>query len=198
MLQNQKFFVLFTFYIGLISYHRYSLWIQKLWGNWLLIKFQSISWRTSLHHLHTRRLEELHDLQVNIGQIENFQKNHILSFFSPPATVVFILFLLFEVGNKTIWYEIFLGRNMQCILCTLNDIISGSPVCLIHVHYVWDASKIYAVNCLVRHFHNLFVIGFCNLVRWDRNWISEKGRGETKKSTESFTKFNGIHNYLLS
>ena len=49
--------------------------------------------------------------------------------------------------------------------CTLNDIISGSPVCLIHVHYVWDASKIYTVNCLVRHFHNLFVIGFCNLVR---------------------------------
>ena len=67
-------------------------------------------------------------------------------------------------------------------ICTLNDIISGSPVCLIHVHYVWDASKIYTVNCLVRHFHNLFVIGFCNLVRWDRNWISEKGRGETNKA----------------
>ena len=67
-------------------------------------------------------------------------------------------------------------------ICTLNDIFSGSPVCLIHVHYVWDASKIYTVNCLVRHFHNLFVIGFCNLVRWDRNWISEKGRGGTKKA----------------
>ena len=72
----------------------------------LLIKFQSISWRTSLHYLHPRRLEELHDLQVNNGQLfkivkEIIWKTHILFFFSPPATVVFILFLLFEVDIRT-------------------------------------------------------------------------------------------------
>ena len=151
MLQNQKFFVLFTFYIGLISYHRYSLWIQKLWGNWLLIKFQSISWRTSLHHLHTRRLEELHDLQVNIGQLENFQKNHILSFFSPPATVVFILFLLFEVGNKTIWYEIFLGRSMHS--AHLMQCVRKSPQLR-----TWPS---WGPNCRINDFALFWRIFFC-------------------------------------
>ena len=105
MLQNQKFFVLFTFYIGLISYHRYSLWIHKLWGNWLLIKFQSISWRTSLHHLHTRRLEELHDLQVNIGQIKNSQKkSHPLLFQSPCHSGLYSFsFVWGRYQNNMIW-----------------------------------------------------------------------------------------------
>ena len=33
----------------------------------------------------------------NLNFFENFWKPHVLLFFSPPATVVFILFLLFEV-----------------------------------------------------------------------------------------------------
>ena len=87
-----------------------SFLIIKFWPMFLpqilLSKFQSISWRTSLHYLHPRRLEELHDLQVNNGQLfkivkEIIWKTHILFFFSPPATVVFILFLLFEVGIRT-------------------------------------------------------------------------------------------------
>ena len=113
------------------------------------------------------------------------EKSHPLLFQSPCHSGLYSFsFVWGRYQNNLIWNI----SGKKYAQCTLNDIISGSPVCLIHVHYVWDASKIYTVNCLVRHFHNLFVIGFCNLVRWDRNWISEKGRGETKKKHWKFHK----------
>ena len=114
LFQNQKFFVLFTFYIGLISYHR---WIFDRGSNtsrfWISNFFKFVPWCSSLHHLHPRRLEKLYNLQVNswiiwplyVHPLEKLLGEMLLQILkhtlcSPPATVVFILFLLFEVSNQ--------------------------------------------------------------------------------------------------
>ena len=62
--RNQKFFVLFTFYIGSLSYHSLFLGINHF------ITCIQADWKTC-------------------------------TAYSPPATVVFILFLLFEVKLET-------------------------------------------------------------------------------------------------
>ena len=57
------------------SFRIYKFWLVFL-PQILLIKFQSISWRTSLHYLHPWRLEELHDLQVNNEQFVKLSKKY--------------------------------------------------------------------------------------------------------------------------
>lgn len=76
--QNQKFFVLFTFYIALISYH--SLFL-------------------GVHHLFTC-------LQADWKKCSDF---------SPPATVVFILFLLFEGLLFALFTSIMFGTQVSAI-----------------------------------------------------------------------------------
>ena len=88
--RNQKFFVLFTFYIGSLSYHSLFLGINHF------ITCIHGDWKTC-------------------------------TAYSPPATVVFILFLLFEVRlivvEERIWKKI-LGITLRSV----------------HIDHVWDPS----------------------------------------------------------
>jgi len=99
--------------------------------HWPYLLSQSISWRTSLHYLHPRRLEELHNIQ------------------SPCHSGLYSL-----------------------------SSVRGSPVCLVHLHYVWDAS-------------------FSYLVWWDRNRVSEKGRGTLGEEVEVEEHSGGLWQILL-
>jgi len=76
--QNQKFFVLFTFYIGLISYHSLFLGINHF------ISCIHGDWKTC-------------------------------TVYSPPATVVFILFLLFEALLFALFTSIMFGTQVSAI-----------------------------------------------------------------------------------
>jgi len=76
--QNQKFFVLFTFYIGLISYHSLFLGVNHI------INCVHGDWK-------------------------------VCTDFSPPATVVFILFLLFEGLLFALFTSIMFGTQVSAI-----------------------------------------------------------------------------------
>ena len=89
--RNQKFFVLFTFYIGLISYHSLFIGINHF------ITCIQADWKTC-------------------------------TAYSPPATVVFILFLLFEVRNPVSFYAIFYFKK-SC---------SGIAFRIVHIDHVWN------------------------------------------------------------
>ena len=80
--RNQKFFVLFTFYIGLISYHSLFIGINHF------ITCIQADWKTC-------------------------------TAYSPPATVVFILFLLFEVKLLvSIWFSVKILFRDCCSDCS--------------------------------------------------------------------------------
>ena len=120
ILQNQKFFVLFTFYIGLISYHRFCVFCELTIFAYILVilfhKFSTLNFSLFLgvHHFITCIHGDWKNCTTYRWKWDNFKivqknwKSHILFFFSPPATVVFILFLLFEVkDNNTLHWETF-------------------------------------------------------------------------------------------
>ena len=90
--RNQKFFVLFTFYIGLISYHSLFIGINHF------ITCIQADWKTC-------------------------------TAYSPPATVVFILFLLFEVKQLAAFKLIFWKNLVQGLLFGLfTSIMFGTQV----------------------------------------------------------------------